>query len=143
MFNIKQHISDNEKVLLIKEITARLFYCPTVLIFCEDFSNYRIGKVIGVTHDFVNSGYNDIEVMINNDINNTRHVIVDFCRLVLTDFNSLSDIHKSAYSALYKKRSVNVVELIDKLYELEVDYNGLISQGLAISHNELNDKDYC
>ena len=141
MFNIKQNISDNEKVILIKEITARLFYCPTVLIFCEDFSSYHMGKVIGVTHDFINSGYNDIEVMIDNDINNTRHVIVDFCRLVLTDFNDLSDIHKSTYSALCAKQSVNVVELLDKLHEFEVDYNGLISQGLAISHNELNDKD--
>lgn len=141
MFNIKQNISNNEKVLLIKEITARLFYCPTVLIFCEDFSNYLVGKVIGITHDFNNSGYNDIEVMIDNDVNNTRHVIVDFCRLVLNDFNNLSDIHKSAYSALCKKQSVNAVELIDKLHELEVDYNGLISQGLAISYNELNGKD--
>lgn len=126
-FNIIEDLNNEQRELLIKEISYRLPYNTQFASFSEDFSEYVIGNVTSLTNEFKQYGYTDIELRIDTD--EYICTIVDFCRpilrrpetLTLLEIKELDDIIAESESAA-----------IEWLYKHNIDVNNLIEQRLAI-----------
>ena len=80
-FNIIEDLNNEQRELLIKEISYRLPYNTKFASFSEDFSEYVTGNVTSLTNEFKQYGYTDIELRIDTD--EYICTIVDFCRPIL------------------------------------------------------------
>ena len=123
-FNIIEDLNNEQRELLIKEISYRLPYNTKFASFSEDFSEYVIGNVTSLTNEFKQYGYTDIELRIDTD--EYICTIVDFCRpvlrrpetLTLLEIKELDDIIAESESAA-----------IEWLYKHNIDVNNLIENG--------------
>lgn len=137
--NLKTDLTDEDKLLLIRDLSYRLPYNSLCASFNEEFTGCSVGQLVCMVNEFKQYGYTDIELRI--DENNVVNTIIDFCRPVLKrpESMSLPDVQEFIKVMDDAKQADGLnTKLIDWFCEHHIDFYGLIDKGLAIDYHLIN-----